>query len=81
MQIEMNIEARKIEFIQEFLKLQSEEAISRLEKILKKEKNASVEKIFEPLTIEELNKRIDQSESDFKNNRFKTSSDLLAKYK
>jgi len=77
----MNIEARKIEFIQEFLKLQSEEAISRLEKILKKEKKALDERIFEPMTIEELNKRIDQSESDFSNNRFKTSSDLLAKYK
>ncbi len=32
------------------------------------------------MTIEELNKRIDQSESDFKKNRFKTSSELLAKY-
>ncbi|WP_445733746.1 hypothetical protein [Mariniflexile sp.] len=76
----MNIEARKIEFIQEFLKLQSEEAISKLEKILKKEKNTSDERVFNPMTIEELNKRIDQSESDFKNNRFKTSSELLAKY-
>ncbi len=35
----MDLEARKIEFIQEFLKLQSEEAITRLEKVLKKEKN------------------------------------------
>lgn len=77
----MNIEARKIEFIQEFLKLQSEEAISRLEKILKKEKKASDERRFQPMTVDELNKRIKQSESDFKNNRFKTSSDLLAKYK
>jgi len=77
----MNIETRKIEFIQEFLKLQSEEAISRLEKILNKEKNASVEQLFEPMTMDELNKRIDQSESDFKNNRFKTSSELLTKYK
>ena len=34
----MELEARKIEFIQEFLKLQSEEAISRLEKVLRKEK-------------------------------------------
>jgi len=76
----MNIEARKIEFIQEFLKLQSEDAISKLEKILKKEKTTSDERLFEPMTIEELNKRIDQSESDFKNNRFKTSSELLAKY-
>ena len=76
----MNIEARKIEFIQEFLKLQSEEAISKLEKILKKEKDASDEKLFNPMTIDELNKRIDKSESDFKNNRFKSSSELLAKY-
>ncbi|QTD38099.1 hypothetical protein JL193_01980 [Polaribacter batillariae] len=76
----MNIEARKIEFIKEFLKLQSEEAISKLEKILKKEKITSNEKVFNPMTIEELNKRIDKSESDFKNNRFKTSSELLAKY-
>jgi hypothetical protein len=76
----MNLEARKIEFVQEFLKLQSEEAVSRLEKILRKEKNASDERIFEPMTKEELNKRIDKSESDFRNNRFKNSSELLAKY-
>jgi len=76
----MNLEARKIEFVQEFLKLQSEEAVSRLEKILRKEKNASDERIFEPMTQEELNKRIDKSESDFRNNRFKNSSELLAKY-
>jgi hypothetical protein len=54
----MNLEARKIEFVQEFLKLQSEETLSRLA----------------------LNKRINQSESDFRNNRFKSSSELLAKY-
>lgn len=77
----MNLEARKIEFVQEFLKLQSEEAISRLEKILRKEKNASNERKFEPMTQEELNKRMDKSESDFRNNRFKSSSELLAKYK
>jgi hypothetical protein len=76
----MNLEARKIEFVQEFLKLQSEEAISRLEKILRKEKKASDERIFEAMTQEELNKRIDQSESDFRNNRFKNSSELLPKY-
>ena len=77
----MDLEARKIEFVQEFLKLQSEEADSRLEKILRKEKNASNERIFEPMTQDELNKRIDKSESDFRNNRFKSSSELLAKYK
>ena len=76
----MNIEARKIEFVQEFLKLQSEDAISRLEKILRKEKGGSYEQIFQPMTQEKLDKRIDQSESDFQNNRYKSRSELLAKY-
>ncbi|PKP48750.1 MAG: hypothetical protein CVT92_15850 [Bacteroidetes bacterium HGW-Bacteroidetes-1] len=76
----MNLEARKIEFVKEFLKLQSEQAVSRLEKILRKEKIASEEQIFEPMTQDELNERIDQSESDFRNSRFKSSSELLAKY-
>tara|TARA_R110000868_G_C10729341_1_gene751474 strand:- start:515 stop:748 length:234 start_codon:yes stop_codon:yes gene_type:complete len=76
----MNLEARKIEFIQEFLKLQSEEAISRFEKILKKEKNATPDRVVSPMNQDELEKRIDQSESDFKNNRFKSSAELLAKY-
>jgi DNA polymerase III delta prime subunit len=80
MQIKMNIEARKLAFIQEFLKVQSEDVISRLEKILRKENNTSDENKFEPMTKEELNKRIDQSESDFRNNRFKSSSELLSKY-
>ncbi|WP_339926127.1 hypothetical protein [uncultured Cyclobacterium sp.] len=77
----MDLEARKIEFVQEFLKLQSEEAISRLEGILRKEREFIEKRILEPMTQDELNKRIDQSESDFQNNRFKSSSDLLAKYK
>ncbi|PKP25058.1 MAG: hypothetical protein CVU03_09505 [Bacteroidetes bacterium HGW-Bacteroidetes-2] len=76
----MNLEARKIEFVQEFLKLQSEEVVARLEKILRKEKNVLEERVFESMTQDELNKRIDQSESDFKNNKFKTSSEILAKF-
>ena len=37
--------------------------------------------IPKPMSVEELNARIDRSEEDFKNNRFKTSADLLSKYK
>lgn len=74
----MNLEARKIEFIQEFLQPQSLETISKLEKILLNEK--SINQVFEPMTQEELDNRIEQSESDFENNRFKYSSQLLAKY-
>ena len=76
----MNLEARKIEFVQEFLKLQNEEVISRFEKILSAETKVSEEQNFKPLTQTELGERIDKSESDFENNRFKTSSELLEKF-
>lgn len=73
----MDLQTRKIEFVQEFLKLQSEEIISQLENLLRKKKNERIE----PMTEAELNERIDQSEQDFKNGKFKTSAELLAKYK
>jgi len=76
----MDLQTRKIELIKEFLKIQSEDVISRLENILKKESDTSEQGVFEPMTQDELNKRIDTSESDFQNNRFKSSSELLAKY-
>lgn len=73
----MDLQTRKIEFVQEFLKLQSEEIISQLENLLRKKNNERIE----PMTEAELNERIDQSEQDFKNGKFKTSAELLAKYK
>jgi len=73
----MNIQARKIEFIQEFLKLQSEDVISSLEKFLKMEKEITINR----MTTKELNKRIELSESDFENGNYKSNSELKAKYK
>jgi hypothetical protein len=54
------------------------EVISRLEKLLSKEINTSDEKVSEPMTVEELNKQIDQSESDLANNRFKLVPNYLS---
>ena len=72
----MNIQSRKLEFIQEFLEIQSEDVILHLENLLKMEKNTS----FQSMTIEELNNRVDQSESDFKNGKTKTNAEMLDKY-
>jgi hypothetical protein len=76
----MDIQTRKLEFIQAFLKLQSEEAITQFEKLLKNTKNIDIENKFEPFSIEEMNNRISKSEEDFKNKKFKTTSELLSKY-
>ena len=67
----MDIQTRKIEFIQEFLKVQSEELISRLESVLK---NKEVD--FKPFAIEEFNARVDKSLDDSKNEKVTESSVL-----
>ena len=74
----MNIESRKIEFVQAFLNLQSEELISQFENLLKKAKKS--ERDLKPFTDEELQERITKSEEDFKNGRFKTQEEFLSKY-
>ncbi len=73
----MDLQSRKIEFVQEFLKLQSEEAISRLEKLLRMEKKWD-EDGLEPMTVKELNERIDKSMKDSKNGRLTEVDQLLA---
>lgn len=75
----MNIETRKIEFVQAFLNLQSEELISQFEKLLKKTKQT--EKEFKPFTIEELNSRIDVSIEDSTNDDVTESNELLFEIK
>lgn len=75
----MNLEARKIEFIQEFLKVQSEEVINHLERILQKENKTSGKEDFEPMSIQEFNARIDKSMEDSKKGRLIKASELKAK--
>ena len=72
----MDIQTRKLEFIQEFVKIQSEELISRLERILK-----SNDDNFEPFSLEEFNSRIDHSLQDSKKDRVTESNELLSEMK
>jgi hypothetical protein len=75
----MDLQSRKNEFIQKILNLQNEELMFELENTLKKA--ASKQNLeLKPLSVEELNARIDQSELDFKNGKFKSSEELLSKY-
>jgi len=75
----MDLQSRKIEFMQEFLKIQSEEMISKLEIILRKEYKILDKKEFKPMTIDEFNMRIDKSMEDSENGRLIDASDLKAK--
>ena len=77
----MDLQSRKISFVQEFLSIESEELISRLENFLKKEKKVNSNKEFSPMTMEEFQNRINQSEQDSINGRVISSKDLLKEIK
>ena len=72
----MDIQTRKIEFVQAFLKLQSEELVSLFEDIL----NSEIKDGLKPMRIDELNKRIDQSERDFEKGDYKSHEEVFGKY-
>ncbi|MBA0883933.1 hypothetical protein [Flavobacterium undicola] len=72
----MDLQTRKILFVQEFLKLESEKAIFLLEKLLEKETKNDSE--FSPMSLQEYQKRIDQSIDDSLNGRLTESNQLLS---
>lgn len=72
----MDIQTRKINFVQEFLRLKNEALITKFEKILRSEKRRDYEKSLEPISIDEFNRIIDSAEDDSKNGRVTTSVDL-----
>jgi len=72
----MDLQTRKLNFIQDFLKLESEKAISHLEKLLQKETQTNSE--IKPMSIKEFQKRIDQSTEDSKNERLTENDKLIS---
>ena len=76
---DMNLETRKLSFIQEFLRLQNEEIVSGLENFLRKRKIELLENDLKPMSLEQFNKEIDQALDDSKNERLIKASDLKDK--
>ena len=72
----MDLQTRKLNFIQEFLKLESEKVISHLEKLLQKETQGNSD--LKPMSIIEFQNRIDQSTEDSLNGRLTENSKLIS---
>ncbi|MCR9153537.1 MAG: hypothetical protein NXI09_05465 [Bacteroidetes bacterium] len=69
----MDLQTRKLEFIKDFLKLNSEEAVIKLEKLLRRQKQEDSERDLVPMTLDELNSRIDKSMLDSQSGRLTNS--------
>jgi hypothetical protein len=62
----MDIQTRKINFVQEFLRLRNIKLIEKLEKILLEDKAKDYEANLKPMSIDNFNKMIDKSIDDAK---------------
>jgi hypothetical protein len=71
-----DIQSRKITFVQEFLRLQNEDIISGLERLLKKYKSELYESNLEPMSLEQFNREIDEALKGSENDRVVKADEL-----
>ena len=62
----MDIQTRKLNFVQEFLRLRNIKLIEKLEKILLEDKAKDYEVNLKPINLDNFNKMIDKSVEDAK---------------
>jgi hypothetical protein len=72
----MDLRERKIHFVQEFLRINNEGIIDKLEGILKLEREKKYAAAQIPYTMDEFDKMINKAEDDSKNNRLKSVHEL-----
>ncbi|MXN92167.1 hypothetical protein GR160_13110 [Flavobacterium sp. Sd200] len=75
----MDLEARKINFVQEFLRIENEKIISSLEALLRKNKTELFEKELQPMSLQKFHSDIDKSIEDSESNKVVSANDLIAK--
>ncbi len=72
----MDIQVRKLALIEEFLRINDESLIAKLETFIKKEKNKSHEAPVTPMSLNDLHEMIDQAKSDSDAGRIISHQDL-----
>jgi hypothetical protein len=75
----MDLESRKISFVQEFLRLQNEDIIAGLEKFLHKKKSELFEENLKPMSLDQLNAETDQAVKEADAGNLSKAADLKAK--
>ena len=62
----MDIQSIKLKFIEDFIRLQNEQLILKLNEFFNREKKKIYENSLKSMTVNELHKKIDQAEKDIK---------------
>lgn len=73
----MDIQARKLHFVQEFLRVADDELVTKLEKLLLTERKKKLNRELDLLTLKEFNEIVEKSEEDFENGRVTEARNLI----
>jgi hypothetical protein len=77
----MNIQARKLNLIEEFLRISDESLITKLESFIKQEKKVSHERNLKPMSLNELHEMMDQAKHESDAGRVISHQELKKKVK
>jgi hypothetical protein len=77
----MNIEARKLVLIEEFLRIQDENLLKKLESFMRKENKISHERNLSPIPLNEFHEMIDQALRDSESGKVISHEELIKKVK
>jgi len=78
---DMNIQARKLVLIEEFLRISDESLIAKLESFIREEKKTAHERNLKPMSIDEFHEMIDHAKQDSDTGRVISHQDLKKKVK
>jgi len=78
---DMNIQARKLDLIEEFLRISDEEIISKIESLIREEKKVSYERNLKPMSMSEFYDMIDQAKRESDSGQVISHEELKKKIK
>jgi hypothetical protein len=75
----MDILAKKMSFVQEFLRISDEELIDKLESLLRTERKKRLKINIQPITMDKFTAMIEKSEDDFNKGRVTEAKEILTR--
>jgi predicted component of type VI protein secretion system len=72
----MDIQTRKLDFIQDFLKYANTSILEKFEEMLRQEREKELEQEIKPMTIKQYEQRISKALKDVEHNRVKSARAL-----
>jgi len=77
----MDIQARKLNLIEEFIRISDESFIEKLESLIRIEKKKQHERELKPMSLNEFHEMIDQAKDDKAKGRVVSHEDIKKKIK